>query len=136
MNVSLSSLTVLLLLSCVVAAIAWTVTHEEIFRGFREQFQQRSRFGPWYVRKFFYVFTCEYCFSHYVAFGVVLVTRYKLLLNDWRGYGLAFFALVWISNQLMSLYNRLRLDIKSTNLDGEIKESALKTEREKDERQL
>jgi hypothetical protein len=133
MNVSLSSLAVLLLLSSVVACVAWTVTHEEIFRGMREHFQQRSEFGPWYVRKFFYVFTCEYCFSHYVALAVVIVTRYKLLLNDWRGYGLAFFALVWSSNQLMSLYNRLRLDIKSTNLDGELKESTLNTKRQKDE---
>lgn len=136
MNVSFSSLAILLLLSSVVACIAWTITHEEIFREVREQFWQRSQSGPWYVRKFFYVFTCEYCFSHYVALAVVVVTQYKLVLNDWRGYGLAFFALVWISNQLMSLYNRLRLDIKSTNLEGEIKESTLKTEREKDERQL
>lgn len=30
---------------------------------------------------------------------------------DWRGYLLAFFALVWVANQYMSIYNRLR-DIK------------------------
>jgi hypothetical protein len=131
MSVSLSSLAILVLLSCDVACIAWTVTHEEIFREVRERAQRRSQSGKWYVRKVFYVFTCEYCFSHYVALAVVVVTRYKLLLDDWRGYGLAFFALVWISNQLMSLYNRLRLDIKSTNLEGEIKETTLKTTREK-----
>jgi len=35
-----------------------------------------------------------------------------LLYPDWRGYLLALFALVWVANQYMSLYNRLRLDIK------------------------
>jgi hypothetical protein len=126
MNVQLSSLVILVLLASVVACITWTVTHEEIFRDVRERCQKRSESGSWYVRKFFYVFTCEYCFSHYVALAVVVTTRYKLLLNDWRGYVIAFFALVWISNQLMSLYNRLRLDIKSTNLEGAIKETTLK----------
>lgn len=126
MNVQLSSLVILLLLATVVACITWTVTHEEISRDVREQCQKRSESGSWYVRKFFYVFTCEYCFSHYVALAVVVTTRYKLLLNDWRGYVIAFFALVWISNQLMSLYNHLRLDIKSTNLEGAIKETTLK----------
>ncbi|HEY6804928.1 MAG TPA: hypothetical protein VI306_15240 [Pyrinomonadaceae bacterium] len=129
MNVSLSSLTILLLLSSVVACIAWTVTHEEIFRDVREQCQKRSKVGTWGFKKFFYVFTCEYCFSHYVTLAVLIVTRYKLLLNDWRGYGLAFFSMVWISNQLMSLYNRLRLDIKSTNLEDALKESTLKAVR-------
>jgi hypothetical protein len=50
------------------------------------------------------------------------ITRFKLLFADWRGYLLAFFALVWIANQYMSFYNRLRLDIKSERLEGEIKE--------------
>lgn len=125
MNVSLSSFGTLLLLSCVVASVAWTVTHEEIFRDVREQCERRTHSGSWGVRKFFYVFTCEYCFSHYVTLGVILLSGYKLLLNDWRGYVIAFFAVVWISNQLMSLYNRLRLDIKSTNLEGEIKKTTL-----------
>ena len=68
-------------------------------------------------RKFFYLFTCEYCFSHYVAAGVLLVARYKLLYPDWRGYLIAFFALVWIANQYMSIYNRLRLDIKHEQVE-------------------
>jgi hypothetical protein len=63
-------------------------------------------------RKFFYVFTCEYCFSHYVTIFFLVITRYQLLYPDWRGYLLALFALVWVANQYMSLYNRLRLDIK------------------------
>jgi hypothetical protein len=68
-------------------------------------------------RKFFYLFMCEYCFSHYVAAGTLLVARYKLLYLDWRGYFVAFFALVWVANQYMSIYNRLRLDIKHEQVE-------------------
>ena len=32
------------------------------------------------------------------------------------------FALVWVANQYMSLYNRLRLDIKSEKIETNIKE--------------
>ena len=30
-------------------------------------------------RKFFYLFTCEYCFSHWVTAAFLIITRYKLL---------------------------------------------------------
>ena len=116
-----------------VACVAWTVTHEEVFREPREFCVNRSQnCRRWYERKFFYLFTCEYCFSHYVTAFFLLVTRYKLLYEDWRGYLLALFALVWVANQYMSLYNRLRLDIKSEKIETEIKENvAEKTKREK-----
>lgn len=113
----------LFLLAIPVACVAWTVTHEELFRGVREYCQSRSKTcGRWYQRKFFYLFTCEYCFSHYIAAIFLAITQFKLLFADWRGYLLAFFAVVWIANQYMSIYNRLRLDIKTERLEGEIKE--------------
>ena len=68
------------------------------------------------------VTSIQYCFSHYVAALVLLVTRFKLLFNDWRGYSIAFFALVWVANQYTSLYSRLRLDIKKERLDIEAKQ--------------
>jgi hypothetical protein len=103
----------LLVLAIPVACVAWTVTHEEVFREPREYCRKESSRGQSLVRrKFFYLFTCEYCFSHYVSAGMLLVARYKLLYMDWRGYVVAFFALVWVANQYMSIYNRLRLDIK------------------------
>lgn len=106
-----------------VACVAWTVTHEEVFREPRDFCVNRSKScRSWYQRKFFYLFTCEYCFSHYVAALFLFLTRYKLLYEDWRGYFLALFALVWVANQYMSLYNRLRLDIKSEKIETEIKE--------------
>jgi len=108
----------LLVLGIPVACIAWTVTHEEVFREPRQYCQgEYAQARSLIRRKFFYLFTCEYCFSHYVAAGVLFVARYKLLFQDWRGYFVAFFALVWIANQYMSIYNRLRLDIKHGQLE-------------------
>jgi hypothetical protein len=113
----------LFLLAIPVASIAWTITHEEIFRESREYCELRSKnCRRWYQRKFFYLFTCEYCFSHYIAAIFLAITRFKLLFDGWRGYLVALFALVWVANQYMSIYNRLRLDIKSERLEGEIKE--------------
>src|SRR5919107_2314588 len=117
-----SQLMQLVVLAIPVACVAWTVTHEEVFREPREFCVRRSReCQSWYQRKFFYLFTCEYCFSHYVTIFFLFVTRFQLLYTGWRGYLLAFFALVWIANQYMSLYNRLRLDIKGEKIEHEIK---------------
>jgi hypothetical protein len=55
-----------------------------------------------YKRKFFYLFTCEYCFGHYVTVSFLVITRFKLLFTDWRGYLISGFALVWLANQLLS----------------------------------
>ena len=111
----------LFVLALPIACIAWTVTHEEVFREPRQYCAERSNnCSTWYARKFFYLFTCEYCFSHYVTIFFLIITGYKLLFDDWRGYLIAGFALVWIANQYMSLFGRLRLDIKRERV--EIKE--------------
>jgi hypothetical protein len=108
----------LLVLGIPVACIAWTVTHEELFREPRQYCEKELLRSRSFVRrKFFYLFTCEYCFSHYVTAGVLLVTRYKLLYPDWRGYLVAFFALVWVANQYMSIYGHLRLNIKHEQVE-------------------
>jgi hypothetical protein len=125
----------LFLLAIPVACIAWTVTHEEVFREPREYCQRRSKdCRRWFERKFFYLFTCEYCFSHYIGAIFVAITQYKLLFNDWRGYLIGWLALVWIANQYMSVYNRLRLDIKSERLDSEIKEEVAATAKRNNDR--
>jgi len=101
-----------------VASIAWTVTHEEIFREPREWCRNRSaQPHPWLQRKFFYMLTCEYCFSHYVALLVLVITHYHLGYGGWRGYFVAWFSLVWIANVYMSLYSRIRLDIKRERVE-------------------
>ena len=119
----------LFLLAIPIACVAWTVTHEEVFREPREYCERRSKQSRrWYGRKFFYLFTCEYCFSHYVTAGALVVTRFHLLQSDWRGYLIAEFALVWIANQYMSVYNRLRLDIKGERVEIEMKEERINAE--------
>ena len=103
----------LFVLAIPVACASWTVTHEEVFREPRDICVQRSRACRRLVtRKFFYLFTCEYCFSHYVAAFFLLLTRFTLLVPGWRGYLIAELSLVWIANMYMSLFGRLRLDIK------------------------
>ncbi|HEV7218670.1 MAG TPA: hypothetical protein VGN39_07330 [Terriglobales bacterium] len=111
------------MLAIPVASVAWTITHEEIFRERREYCLGRCKNARnILVRKFFYLFTCEFCFSHYVAIFFLIITRFTLLYSDWRGYLLAIFALVWVSNIYMSIYNRLRLDIQSGRVELKVKE--------------
>ncbi len=107
----------LFLLAIPIACAAWTVTHEEVFREPREFCKEKSQTcKPLVQRKFFYLFTCEYCFSHYVAALFLVATRFQMLYAGWRGYLIAWFALVWVANVYMSFFNRLRLDIKHENV--------------------
>jgi hypothetical protein len=116
----------LLLLALPIACVAWTVTHEEVFREPREYCKEKSeRALALPLRKFFYLFTCEYCFSHYVAALALLIFRFKLLYSGWQGYLIAWLAVVWIANIYMSLFNRLRLDIKHENVSIEVDKTAL-----------
>lgn len=108
----------LFLLAIPIASVAWTVTHEEIFREPRDYCARQSESNPrLFFRKFFFLFTCEFCFSHYVTIFFLWLTRYKLLFPDWRGYLIGGFALVWIANQYMSLYAHLRLDIRKERIE-------------------
>ena len=103
----------LFILAIPVACISWTVTHEEVFKEPREfcvSMSKKSKFLA--ARKFFYMLTCEYCFSHYVTIAMLLITKYTLLFTDWKGYLIAGFSIVWIANLYMSLFFLLRTDIK------------------------
>ena len=119
----------LLLLAIPVACIAWTVTHEEVFREPREWCLNKSNAcRHLWQRKFFFLFTCEYCFSHYVAIAVLFVTRFTMLYDDWRGYVIAGFSLVWVANVYMSLFGRLRLDIRHERVSIEAKEAEVENQ--------
>ncbi len=59
------------------------------------------------------------------------ITGYKLLYQDWRGYLVAFFALVWIANIYMGIFGQVKLgvkkereEIKSIEKDVELKDKA------------
>jgi len=113
----------LFILSIPVACIAWTVTHEEVFKELKDFCVDKSQScNSLAKRKFFYLFTCEYCFSHYVTLAMLIITDYKLLFNDWRGYMIGGFSIVWIANVYMSLFALIRIDLKRTRLVAKIEE--------------
>jgi hypothetical protein len=117
----------LFVLAVPVACMAWTVTHEEVFREPREYCKRCSQScQSLAARKFFYLFTCEYCFSHYITAGFLVITRYRLLMDDWRGSLISFFATVFVANMYMSLYSRLRVDIRSEKAAADLKEAVKK----------
>lgn len=113
----------LFVLALPVAVVTWTVTHEEILREWREYCVTQSKVRRSQAgRKFFYAFTCEYCLSHYVTAAFVALTQYRLLLDDWRGYVIAFFAVTAIANLYLSLFGRLRIEIKAERVEIAVKE--------------
>jgi hypothetical protein len=116
----------LLVLSIPTACVSWTITHEEVFREPRDYCKRRSEACRRLLeRKFFYLFTCEYCFSHYVSAFFLVLTRFKLLLDDWRGYLVSLFALVFVSNVYMNFYNRVRVEINVGRTELKAKEAEI-----------
>ena len=117
----------LFLLALPIASIAWTVTHEEVFREPRDYCVEKSNSGKSIVaRKIFYLFTCEYCFSHYITVAFLIITKYHLIFEDWRGYLIAGFSLVWIANIYMGIFGLVRVGLKKENFVANIKEVELK----------
>ena len=119
----------LFLFAIPVACVTWTVTHEDVFREPREWATARSQASRNILsRKFFYLFACEYCFSHYVTIAMLFLTRFTLVFDDWRGYVIAGFSIVWIANLYMSLFGRLRLAITSERQDIAVVEKMVQKE--------
>ncbi len=122
----------LFILAIPIACITWTVTREEIFKELREFCIDKSKFcKTMFQRKFFYLFTCEYCFSHYVTLFFLFITKFQLFYDDWRGYIISMFSLVWIANVYMSLFGFIRVGMKKEKMDADIEELKLKKEKEK-----
>ena len=123
----------LFVLAAPVSCVAWTVTHEQVFAEVHDwcvrQSQQCRRLA---ARKFFYVFTCEYCFSHYVAAAAVALSGYRLLVDGWVGALIAWLSLVWVANLYMSLFGRLRLAITSERQDIEVVEKMVQQEEDEE----
>ena len=116
----------LFILSIPVACMAWTVTHEEIFREPREFCLKCSQdTTSIFKKKFFYLYTCEYCFSHYVTIAMIFFSDFKMLFPDWRGYIIAGFSVIWIANIYMSIFFRIRINIKKEKIEISVKEEQL-----------
>jgi len=117
----------LFILAIPVACISWTFTHEEIFSEIKHYCIKCSQESKNVIkRKFFYLFTCEYCFSHYVTALMLIITKYHLLYDDWRGYLIAGFSIVWIANIYMSLYGRVRVNLKKERIEADLIEEEKK----------
>ena len=115
------SITALFILAIPIACIAWTFTHEQIFSEIHDYCADCSKKSTsFYKKKFFYLFTCEYCFSHYVTALMLIITKYHLLYDDWKGYMVAGFSLVWIANIYMSFYNRIRVTLKKEKIEADM----------------
>jgi hypothetical protein len=116
----------LFILAIPIASVAWTITHEELFSEARHWCEKHGKECRTLLqRKFFYLFTCEYCFSHWVTAFFLIVTRFKLLFTDWRGYLISGFALVWVANVYMSFFARIRLDVKRERVEISAQEKAV-----------
>jgi hypothetical protein len=65
----------LFILALPIACVARTIVFEEVFREPREWCLHKSKTCRGvFQRKFFYLFTCEYCFSHWVTLAALFVT--------------------------------------------------------------
>ncbi len=118
---------VLFIIAIPVACIAWTVTHEEIFAELKDYCVKcKNESKSFLKRKFFYLFTCEYCFSHYVTALILIITKYQLLYTGWKGYLVSFFSIVWIANIYMSIYGRIRVTLKKERLEADMIEEEKK----------
>jgi hypothetical protein len=116
-----NQITSLFILAIPIACIAWTFTHEEIFKEIHKYCVDCSKKSRTLLqRKFFYLLTCEYCFSHYVTILILIITKYHLLYDDWKGYIVAGFSLVWIANIYMSIYNRIRVTLKKEKIEADM----------------
>lgn len=116
----------LFLLAIPIACVARTVVFEEVFREPREFCMRKSKAcRTTLARKFFYLFTCEYCFSHWVAIIFVAITGYKLMYSGFLGAMIGFFALVMVANFYLNTYSRLRLEITSEKKSIEAKEKQI-----------
>lgn len=116
----LSNLILLFVMAIPIACISWTFTHEELFKELQDWLKHKqSTAKNLYIKKLYYLPTCDYCFSHYVTAIFVLATQYHLLFDGWQGIVMSFFSLVWVANSYISLFGRLRLDIKQEKLEIE-----------------
>jgi hypothetical protein len=55
----------------------------------------------------------------------LIITRFHLLFDDWRGYLIAGFSIIWIANIYMSLYALIRIDLKKGRIITKLEEKKI-----------
>lgn len=102
----------LMIYALVVAVIARTVTQEEVFRELQEYARRPRRK---LTQKLLYPLTCQYCFSHWVAAALVLVTGYDVTqaqTTTLKGFVLSVFVLVAVANAFLILYETATVKVR------------------------
>lgn len=117
----------LLLYALVVAVISRTVTQEEIFREVKEYAKDIATDPArgWWKRKLFYPLTCQYCFSHWVAAVLVLVSGYDVTLAESMtlfSFVFSVLVLVGVANLMLVLYELITLKIQHQRRDTVLSE--------------
>ncbi len=46
-----------------------------------------------------------------------------MLYDNWVGYIISFFSVVWVANIYMSLFGRVRIEMKTEKIEAKIKEA-------------
>lgn len=82
-----------LLLSLACAGISTTITEMEIFKGVREWIKSKS---TWLGK----LFSCGYCMSHWIAFGLVIVYQPRLYYSHCTivDYFLTVIVISWLAS--------------------------------------
>lgn len=117
-----------LYLAAPVAIIVRAFTTEEICREPRDYCRARHscyrdrcsrhdaglfcRARDFLLQKLFYLPTCDYCLSFWVALAVVWIAGYSIVFDDWRGVALAVFVVMGVANVYLALFTHLRVDAK------------------------
>ena len=55
--------------------------------------------------------------QQHVAAGFLIITRFKLLYPDWRGYLVSLFALVYASNFYIGLFGHVKLEVRKNRAE-------------------
>ena len=111
----MNNINMLLCLSIAVAVAARTVTKEEVFVEFRNWCHSRCKDNKLSLpmRKICYLFTCQYCFSHWVAGLLVLTTGWTCFLPKPFGWVIGWLSLVGIANIYLVGYEAATLGVKA-----------------------
>lgn len=113
----------ILVLGLIVSSISWNVTQEELFKDFRDWICAWSKNKSLAHKKCAYLFTCYYCFAHYVALGVYLMFNEPVYDSHIIGY----FCLLVCAHVELTLFNLLRVVLRWIRAKANTQEAIFNT---------